>query len=340
MAVTIYDVAKRAGVSITTVSHVINNKSNIPEKTRQRVLGVMQSINYIPNKIAQRLVTKKTQTIALLIPTMDNPFFAELYNGVDQFIEEARPEYSVMIGNIRYSAQKETLLIQKYRQELIDGYIIVSNDPENKEIGKLFDESIPVVFAVNDQSIVQDRPIVTYNNHEMAYKLTEHLVALGHRSFAYIGAIIDHSSRAQTRLKGFRDCLTDRSIVFDERFFINGDSYSSRCGYDSFMSLYQNRHIPNALFCANDVLAMGALYAIKKCGYTVPDQMSIVGYDNIPASEFVDPPLTTVNINPSRIGYEAARMLFQIIEGEEPQALQKVIEGDLIIRSSSREAAT
>lgn len=335
MAVTIYDVAKKAGVSITTVSHVINNKSNIPETTRQRVLGVMQSINYIPNKIAQRLVTKKTQTIALLIPTMDNPFFAELYNGVDQFLEEVRPEYSTMIGNIRYSAQKETLLIQKYRQELIDGYIIVSNNPENREIGKLFTESIPVVFAVNDRSIIENRPLVTYNNYDMAYKLTEHLAKLGHRSFAYIGAIIDHSSRAHTRFKGFRDCLSDLGIQFDEHFFINGDSYSSKCGYDSFMSLYKHGYIPTALFCANDVLAMGALFAVKECGFRAPDQMSIVGFDNIPASEFVDPPLTTVNINPSKIGYEAARMLFQIIEGEEPTELQKVIEGDLIIRSST-----
>jgi LacI family transcriptional regulator len=336
MAVTIYDVAKKAGVSITTVSHVINKKHNIPERTRKRVLEVMRSINYVPNKIAQRLVTKKTETIALLIPTMDNPFFAELYNGVEQLIEEARPDYSVMIGNIRYSAQKEVQLIQKFRQEFIDGYIIVSNDPENEEILQLFDESIPVVFAVNDQSILQDRPLVTYNNYEMAYKLTEHLAELGHRKFAYIGAMIDHSSRARRRFMGFRDCLTDRGIHFDERYFKNGDAYSSRCGYESFLSLHNSGTIPTALFCANDVLAMGVLYAIKECGYPVPDQMSIVGYDNIPATEFVHPPLTTVNINPTRIGYESARMLFQIIDGEEIQNYQRIIEGELIIRSSSR----
>ena len=337
MAVTIYDVAKKAGVSITTVSHVINNKHNIPEKTRKRVLEIMRSINYVPNKIAQRLVTKKTETIALLIPTMDNPFFAELYNGVEQYIEETRPDYSVMIGNIRYSAQKEVQLIQKFRQEFIDGYIIVSNKPENEEISRLFDESIPVVFAVNDQSVLKDRPLVTYNNYEMAYKLTEHLAELGHRTFAYIGAMIDHSSRAKRRFMGFRDCLKERGIHFDERYFVNGDAYSSRCGYESFTSLHNNSHIPTALFCANDVLAMGALYAIKECGYTVPDQISIVGYDNIPATEFVHPPLTTVNINPSRIGYESARMLFQIIEGEEIQDYHRIIEGELIIRLSSRE---
>jgi LacI family transcriptional regulator len=340
MAVTIYDVAHKAGVSITTVSHVINNKSNIPEITRQRVLEVMRSINYVPNRIAQRLATQKTQTIALLIPTMDNPFFAELYNGVEQYIEEARHDYSVMIGNIRYSTQKELQLIQKFRQEFIDGYIIVSNDPGNAEVVKLFDESIPVVFAVNDQSMLKNRPLVTYNNYDMAYKLTEHLAELGHRSFAYIGALIERSGRAKRRFMGFRDCLRERGIRFDENCFINGDEYSSRCGYESFMSLHTNNHVPTALFCANDVLAIGALYATRECGYAVPDQMSVVGYDNIPASEFVYPPLTTVNINPTRIGYASARMLFSIIDGNETPAQQGIIEGELIIRASSKTIKT
>jgi LacI family transcriptional regulator len=334
MAVTIYDVAAKAGVSITTVSHVMHNRKNIPESTRNRVLQVMRDINFVPNRIAQRLVTKKTQTIALLIPTIDNPFFAELYNGLEDYTERYRPGYRVMIGNIRYSVEKETALIRSFRQELLDGYIVVSNNPDNEEILELIEENIPVVFAVNDPAAIGGRPLVTYNNYEMAYQLTQHLVDLGHRRFGYLTAIFEQSDRAQSRFRGFHDCLQTHAIPFDRSCFINGEEYSSRCGYNSVLHLMRRKSIPTALFCANDVLAIGALHGIRERGLCVPHDLSLVGYDDIPASAYIDPPLTTVNINPTKIGYHAARLLFKLIEGYEGDDRDRVIPGRLILRSS------
>jgi DNA-binding LacI/PurR family transcriptional regulator len=334
VAVTIYDVARRAGVSITTVSHVIHNRGNIPESTKKRVMEVMREIDYAPNRIAQRLATRKTQSIALLIPTIDNPFFAELYNGIEAYIEQEKPEYRVMIGNIRYSAEKERALIRTFRQELLDGYIIVSNDPRGDEISQLFREEIPVVFAVNDRSAVPRRPLVTYNNDEMAHRLTEYLLTLGHRSFAYLGAIVDRSERAQSRLKGFRTCLEEHGVAFDPAFFVNGSEYSSRCGYDSFKQLIRSGPVPTALFCANDVLAIGALHAIRERGLKVPEDLSITGYDNIPVSEYLDPPLTTVDIKPSVIGFEAADILFKLIQADRVKRTRRIIPGELILRES------
>ena len=118
--VTIRDVAKKAEVSATTVSYVIHNKNNIPELTKKRVVKAMTELNYLPNTIARRLVTRKSQMIALLVPSLDNPFFAELYNGVDSFIENTKSEFKVMIGNIRYSVEKEISIIRSFRQDMMD----------------------------------------------------------------------------------------------------------------------------------------------------------------------------------------------------------------------------
>jgi LacI family transcriptional regulator len=334
VAVTIYDVAGKAGVSITTVSHVMHDRSNIPESTRNRVLQVMREIHYTPNPIAQRLVTKKTQTLALLIPTIDNPFFAELYRGIDEYIEHYHSGYRILIGNMRYSLDKELALIRTFRQELVDGYIVVSNEPKNEEIQSLIVEERPVVFAVNDQSVVQDRPLVTYNNYEMARRLTEHLVELGHRRIGYVAALYHRSNRARSRFDGFRACLAERKIPFDPACFVNGEEYSSRCGYELFTELGRRGRLPTALFCANDVLAVGVLHGIREAGYTVPGDISIVGYDNIPCSAYIEPPLTTVHINPSKIGFEAAGLLLRLIGGYRGKNLRMVLPGEIVFRAS------
>jgi LacI family repressor for deo operon, udp, cdd, tsx, nupC, and nupG len=279
-------------------------------------------------------VTKKTQSLALLIPTIDNPFFAELYNGVETYVEERKPEYRIMIGNIRYSVEKEMALIHNFRQELLDGYIIVSNDPHNAEIGQLLKERIPVVFAVNDPSTVPRNPLVTYDNFEMAHRLTGYLVSLGHRRFAYLGAIHGRSERAQSRFRGFHAGLEQNDVGFDPDCFVDGSEYSSRCGYDSFIGLMRRGCAPTALFCANDVLAIGALHAIREQGLDVPGELSVTGYDNIPTSAYLCPPLTTVDIRPSVIGFEAADMLFALIEGRGGRDMRKVIPGELILRES------
>ena len=332
--VTIYDVARKAKVSITTVSNVINDKDNIPEVTRKKVREAIRSLDFTPNKIAQRLVTKRTQTIALLIPTMENPFFAELYNGIEGYIESDRPEYKIMIGNIGYSEEKERELIGRFRREFFDGYIMVSNNPDNLEARGLMKSEIPLVFAAGDPSEAGGRPLVTYNNYEMAYDATRYLAELGHRRFGYIAGTFRQSSRSQSRYRGFVECLNDRGISTERRLFVEGGTYTSKCGYESFRELARKGEVPTALFCANDVLAIGALAAIREAGLKIPGDISVVGFDNIPASAYVDPPLTTVSINPAEIGSESARLLFGIIDGKKERDTMKMIGGELVVRKS------
>jgi LacI family transcriptional regulator len=334
MRITIYDVAKQAGVSISTVSNVIQNKGNIPDSTRKHVLDIIRDMNYIPNKLAQRLVTKKTYMVALLVPSIDNPFFAGIYSGIDHYIDENLLEYKIIIGNIHYSTQREVHLIRSFRQEYLDGYIIVSNDPANEEIRALSSSDIPVVLAMSEPEENLALPFVTHDNYGTAYRATEYLIELGHTKFGYIAGVFELSRRALSRFGGFRQCLHDRGLQFKDHYFIEGGVYSPECGYHSFMKLYETKDLPTALLCAGDIMAVGVLRAIRECGMKVPEDISVIGFDNSPYSPYMEPPLTTVNIDSFRIGYDSAGILFELIDGKKPANPKKVIRGELVKRES------
>ncbi|MBN2324569.1 MAG: LacI family DNA-binding transcriptional regulator, partial [Spirochaetes bacterium] len=316
------------------VSNVIQNKGNIPDSTRKHVLAVMQDMNYIPNRLAQRLVTKKTFMIALLVPSIDNPFFAGIYSGIDRYIEKYFPDYRMIIGNIHYSIQREIRLIRAFRQEYLDGYIIVSNDPMNEEILSLSSSNIPVVLTMSDLEETPHLPIVTHDNFGTAYKATEYLIKLGHTRIGYIAGVFELSRRAQSRFNGFRQCLSDHDLPYEDHYFVKGGVYSPECGYNSFMKLYKTGNIPTAILCAADIMVVGILHAIRECDMRVPEDISVIGFDNSPYSRYMDPPLTTVSIDSFRLGYDSAAILFQLIEGKEPENPHKVFRGDLIERKS------
>jgi len=332
---TIYDVAKRAGVSITTVSNVIHDKNNIPDSTKRRIQRVMKSLDYVPNINAQRLVTARTQIISLLIPSINNPFFAELYDGIERYLHDKAPRYRIQIGNTLYSIEREMDLIRTFRREYIDGFIIVSNNPSSRGINELRKNRIPFVFAINDINKVADDPLVTYNNYELSYRAATYLLELGHRSFGYIAGLFDESDRAQARFNGFQQALRDNSVRFNRSNFVVGGSYSSEAGFLACRKLCDSRRkMPTALVCANDLIAVGAKHVLQKNGLSVPQDVSIIGFDNIQPSAYVFPPLTTIDVNISELGYESARLLFQIMDGEKPDNHQVTIEGKLIIRES------
>lgn len=332
--VTIHSVAKKAGVSISTVSNVINKKGNIPTSTRKRVLTAMKELNYIPNPLAQRLVTKKTNIISLIIPSIDNPWFAGLYNGVQKFIDTNFPTYRIFVGNTNYSIEREIQLIEMYIREYAEGYIIVSNNPTSKEKKELYAANIPIIFAINDVNEVFDNYLVTYNNFDLEYDVTKQLIELGHTRFAYIAGVFDESSRAKARFKGFETCLADHDIKFDDRYFVKGCDYSIDSAFKSADRILSERPLPTAICCANDVIAFGALAAIRKHGITVPQGMSIVGFDDIAMSQYMSPALTTCSVSPSDIGFEAAKMLFSVIQKKRIRNKCKVIKGTVIIRDS------
>jgi len=332
---TIYDVAKKAGISITTVSNVIHDKENIPKSTKKRVRKIMKSLNYIPNIVAQRLVTKKSNIISLLIPAINNPFFAELYNGIERYITEHELGYRMLIGNTLYSASRESELIRAFREEYVDGFIIVSNNPKDSEIKRLKNDGIPFVFSVNDTKSVPKDPLVTYNNYDVSYQATKYLLDLRHSRFGYIAGLFEESDRAQARFNGFHDALRESGIRFNKKNLIVGGSYSAEAGYKACMKLFSSqRSMPTALFCANDLIAIGAMRAIRERGLNVPEDISIVGFDNIQPSAYISPPLTTIDLNISGVGYKSAELLFTAIDGEKTTENRAVISGKLIIRES------
>jgi LacI family transcriptional regulator len=331
---TIRDVARELGLSVSTVSNVINNKNTISEATRQRVLKTMKRMQYMPNRFAQSLVTKKSKTIALLVPSLDNPFFSNLNNGVYQYINEKRPDYKIMIGNTRYSTELERNLIRSFRQELADGYILVSNDPSNEEIMNLRRSRIPYVFAMNDPRAVTDAPLVTYDQYDAAYMATEHFIKMGHTKIGYITGFTDELKRAEMRFLGFRRCLEDHQILFEERFFAKCGKYTPECGFTAFMNIYANGGVPTAVLCSGDIIAVGVISAIWKIGLNVPADISVIGFDNIPSSPYLYPPLTTVNINLLDMGYEAADVLFRYMDEQDVRHYKHIHEVEILHRES------
>lgn len=332
--ITIRDVARELGLSVSTVSNVINKKNTIPERTRQRVIETMKRMQYTPNRFAQSLVTKKSKTIALLVPSLDNPFFASLNNGVYQYINEKRPEYKIIIGNTRYSTDLEQNLIRSFRQEFADGYIVVSNAPSNEEIRNLKRSHIPCVFAMNDPREIMDAPLVTYDQYDAAYMATTHLINLGHTRIGYITGFTDELKRAEMRYRGFRRCLDDHHIHFDDRFFAKCGQYTPECGFSAFNEIRANGSVPTAVLCSGDVIAVGVISAIWNCGLRVPDDISVIGFDNIPSSAYLYPPLTTVNIHLFNMGYESADVLFRYIDNEDVEHYTHVHRVEILHRES------
>jgi LacI family transcriptional regulator len=230
---------------------------------------------------------------------------------------------------------REAELIRSFHREYVDGFIIVSNNPSSKEIAQLRKERIPFVFSINDIHSVAKDPLVTYNNYEMAYAATKYLVDLGHKRFGYIAGLFGESDRPQARFNGFERALRDNGIRFYKKHFVIGGSYSSEAGFLSCRKLFSLRgEKPTALFCANDLIAVGAMHALRLHGIAVPGDVSIVGFDNIQPSAYVAPPLTTIGVNISDVGYESARLLFKLMDGEKLESNQITIKGRLIVRES------
>lgn len=332
--ITIRDVACELGLSVSTVSNVINRKNTIPESTRQRVIETMKRMQYTPNRFAQSLVTKKSKTIALLVPSLDNPFFASLNNGVYQYINEKRPEYKIIIGNTRYSTDLEKYLIRSFRQEFADGYIVVSNDPSNEEIQNLRKSHIPCVFAMNDPREIKDAPLITYDQYDAAFLATTHLINLGHTKIGYITGFTNEMKRAEMRYRGFRRCLDDHNISYNDRFFVKCGQYTPKCGFNAFNEIITTGSMPTAVLCSGDIIAVGVISAIWNIGLKVPDDISVIGFDNIPSSAYLYPPLTTVNIHLFDMGHEAADVLFRYIDNENIKNYTNTHKVEILYRKS------
>ncbi len=327
---TIKDVAALAGVSFTTVSHVLNDTRPVSADARRRVLAAVEEIGYLPSAVARSLRKSETKIVGVLVPNVNNPFFAELVCGVEECCRLAG--YSVFLCNSDNDPKRQQQYMRTLLEKRIDG-LLLSSAGDAASLARIF--KLATVPSVTVDRLVPgaraDR--VSVNNADGAYKAVKHLLDLGHRRIACISGPAEFEVTAE-RVDGWRRAQLDRGITPDEGLLIESD-FSSAGGYEAARRLLRAQAGITALFASNDMMALGALRAAAESGLKVPQQLSIVGFDDIELSGFVYPALTTVGCSIKELGREAARVLVDRIENPAAPLKDVLLTPRLVVREST-----
>lgn len=331
MPISSKDIAARAGVSQATVSRVINNKPNVREETRQRVLKVIEELGYYPNAEARSLVTKRNSKIGLVVSDILNPFYPELVESIEAFAREEG--FNVLLCNTQRDTSKDRVYTRLLIEQRVAGVIFSSITPASNAPAQLSRAGIPYVLVNRHLKDTPATCIVT-DNFGGAYKMTKHLIELGHSRIAFVRGL-RNTTTSQDREVGFRQCLANHGLEIDESLLEQGN-YTRREAYEATVRLLQLASPPTAIFCANDYMAFGALDAASDQGLRVPDDVSIVGFDNIALSSLKAINLTTVEQPITEMARKAMEMLLSLVKGEDPPEPDHLVyESRLIVRRTS-----
>ncbi len=323
----IQDVAKLAGVSPSTVSRALNSFPGISERTRQKVIEAAKKLNYKPNYRGQILTTRSTKNIGLLITDITNPFFPELVRGAEETASES--SYTILLGNTSESVEKETNYLDFFSRGPVDGVIISASRIPNEHIINLAEEGLPIVVI----NRILEHPKISYISTDMekgGYLATKHLIELGHIRIAFINGP-SHSEAAKRRFLGYKKALTEAKIEYDPDL-ASFNIPVAESGYREAIKLLNTKNPPTSIFTYNDLMAFGVMKAVKDLGLKIPDDLSIVGFDDIFFSSFTDPPLTTIRQLKEELGKKAVELLLELMKGEKRGIL---LEPELIIRNTT-----
>lgn len=333
--VTIDDVAKLAGVSYQTVSRVINNKPYVSTATRQRVQEVIDETGYRPSPIARSLVTARTATIGLVVPDISNPYFSAIAQGVEQVAYAHN--YSVLLCNTGEDASRELEVLQTLDERYVDGVIacgLRQKDAPLQQALAQFRAAVMVNRRFTDEAI----PAIIVDDVLGGYMATQHLLQLGHTAVGFLaGPIASYSGNR--RLLGYEQALTEADIEH-RADRIQHCLPTVAGGEAATHSLLANHPEVSALFCFNDLVAIGALRDCAAVGRRVPEDVAIVGYDDITMATLVSPPLTTCHVPRVEMGSQAVSMLLNCINDETNSCDEVIVTPRLVIRASTLEANT
>lgn len=336
MKMTISEIAKLANVSKSSVSLVLNNKSGVSSDTRAKVLGIIKKYHYRPNQIAQSLAGRGTKSIGLVIKEIDNPYFARLMRGV--YDACAGLEYSVLLGSSQLSVEKESEIIKTMVSKRVDGLIISPLQSEESDfsyLGELSRDGYPLVLLGGVTNFATNT--VDIDNYQAAYDAVKFLIEKGHRHIAHLMGL-PYSRHGQQRLQGYQQALIDHDLPVQKPFIVPGEPYLPN-GYQAGKRMFMGPHpLPTAVFCYNDLVAIGLMNALHELGYDVPGQVSVMGFDNIDIDEYLRIPLTTVQMPAYNIGTSAAHLLVRQIGSKgRPRLEHSVLEHKIVERKSVTE---
>ncbi|MDF2725608.1 MAG: LacI family transcriptional regulator [Paenibacillus sp.] len=331
MKATIYDVAREAGVSIATVSKVINAKGKISQERRREIFAIMERLQYQPSVIASALTGKHTYTLGLLIPDIANPFYGEVARAVEDRGHQLG--YSVIICSTDNRDERIEQYISVLKQKRIDGIMIgtgMGNADTLRELGG----SMPVVAIGRELRAFPVHTVVA-DDRQGGRMAAEHLLQLGHRRMAVLSESMTVSS-SRDRLMGFKERLEEDGIVLQERH-VRPCKHRMEDGKREAAVMLEDSERPTAIFCCNDLLAVGALQAAKEAGIRVPNELSVVSFDNTILASVTDPPLTSISQPMELLGAAAVDLLLEQLEQGTPAAAKRrvAMRTELIVRAST-----
>ena len=330
--ITIKDIAKAAGVSTATVSLVFNNKDkSISQSTRDRVLKIGKDLNYIPNSMARSLVTRQTKTLGLVLPDIVNPFFPEIARGAEDRAWESG--YSIIICNTDDDANQENNYLHVLSKKMVDGIILTHSANRNKEKSGLERCRIPIILIDRDYDSPNIMGKVLVDNTEASCKAVNYLIKKGYTKIAYIAGPLN-TRTARDRLDGYKKALVENNLRYEDNLVMVGE-YKTQWGSEAALSLLESEQDFQAIFCGNDLIAIGAMKKLKEKNITIPDDIAVMGFDDIYISSLVDPELTTIKQPNYKMGFEAVRIMIDYLEGKEIEEKNIILSTELIIRKSS-----
>jgi DNA-binding LacI/PurR family transcriptional regulator len=342
---TIVDIAQLAGVAPMTVSRVINESGYVSAAMRERVRSAIRELDYHPNGLARSLKRRRTQVIGILLPDIVNPFSGELARGIEEVLRERG--YASFISTSERSTAREQEGLRALFDHRADGLIVATRETKigNEYLERLTGRGLPIV-AVGRQLNHPRIDRVTADHWKGGYEAVEHLLGLGHRRIGFIGVSLV-SGAGLRRFQGYLDALNENDIPILPELIVGpktmtGPGYSTQeDGYEGMQRLLALKPPPTAVFARNDFTAIGAMCAIRDAGLRIPDDVAMVGFDNVPLSAYTAPPLTTVDQPTTEQGRRAAQLLLERIDSEEEVARREVsLDCHLIIRHSTSPATS
>ena len=327
---TIEDVAAMAGVSIATVSRVINEPAKVADATRRRVNEAIAQTSYTTNAMARSLRMRRSRTILVLAPDVGDPNFSNILVGLET--EASKRGYGILIGNTQNDPTRETHYLRFISSNQADGLILLTGHLPFGFVSTGGEARLPPAVAVNEPVSNADVPFVGVDNFEAARVAAEHLISQRHRRIAFIG----RSSSRQVNIlreRGYRAALDGAGISIDPDLILEADN-TTEGGRQAAEQMFVRDVLPTAFLCVNDATALGVMIALNARGYDLPRQFSVMGFDDISYASFVTPSLTTMKQPRSKIGETAMDLLLAVVEGRPVRNKERLLRSELILRNS------
>ncbi|HMN11805.1 MAG TPA: LacI family DNA-binding transcriptional regulator [Bellilinea sp.] len=338
--ITIKDIAKKAGVSHTTVSRALNDNPAIPERTASAIKQLAKDMGYMRSVAAQGLRGSPTNAVGVMISRLNNPYFGDILQGIEDHIRDKG--YVLLTSSSDFDMKKEQQAFQAFLERRVDGLIVSSTNFNADQQSFFKNYELPVV-VINNQTGANLYNSISNDDFYGASEVTRYLIGQGYKNLAYLG-----NAKAgrinKERFGGFRAELEIARLLLNENLVVTATDGDMPAGEAAMRSLLEHGSRPDAVFCFNDLIAIGAMHALKEFKLAVPQQVAVAGFDDIPYSSFTSPSLTTFDQPKRELGWHAAEMLMELVrrtrlEGKVPELKSVILRGKLLVRESTNHKA-